>query len=95
MSALNNPKKNNRSFRNRENLQYKKTEDSVLLSLLMRTNGNPVVFCLPSEPNIPEGPEYKKYQHYVDAQGEVLPTPHRNNDRNDKLHLLHIIFKWI
>ena len=23
----------------------------------------------------------KKYQHYVDAQGEVLPTPHRNNDR--------------
>ena len=22
----------------------------------------------------------KKYQHYIDARGEVLPTPHRNND---------------
>ena len=22
----------------------------------------------------------KKYQHYLDAGGEVLPTPHRNND---------------
>ena len=21
----------------------------------------------------------KKYQHYIDARGEVLPTPHRNN----------------
>ena len=21
-----------------------------------------------------------KYQHYIDAWGEVLPTPHRNND---------------
>ena len=29
----------NRSFRNRENLQYKKTAGSVLLSLFMRTNG--------------------------------------------------------
>ena len=28
----------NGSFRNRENLQYKKTADSVLLSLFMRTN---------------------------------------------------------
>ena len=22
------------------------------------------VFCFPFEPNIPEGPEYEKYQHY-------------------------------
>ena len=29
----------NRSFRNTENLQFKKTEDSVLLNLFMRTNG--------------------------------------------------------
>ena len=33
-----------------------------------------VVLCFPSEPNIPEGPEYeKKYQHNIDARGEVLP----------------------
>ena len=38
------------------------------------------VFGFPSEPNIPEGPEYEKYQHCIDAQGEVLPTLHRNND---------------
>ena len=35
-------------------------------------------FCFPSEHKIPEGPEYEKYQHYIDARGEVLPTPHRN-----------------
>ena len=29
----------NGSFRNRENLKYKKTADSVLLSLFMKTNG--------------------------------------------------------
>ena len=29
----------------------------------------------PSEPNISEGPEYEKYQHYIDVRGEVLPTP--------------------
>ena len=29
----------NRSFWNRENLQYKKTADSLILSLFMRTNG--------------------------------------------------------
>ena len=29
----------NGSFRNRENLQLKKTADSVLLNLFMRTNG--------------------------------------------------------
>ena len=34
-----------------------------------------VVFCFPSEPNIPEGPEYiLKNQHYIDARGEVLPA---------------------
>ena len=22
-----------------------------------------------------EGPEYEKYQHYIDVRGEVLPTP--------------------
>ena len=39
------------------------------------------VFCFQSETNIHEGPEYEiKYQHYINAQGEVLPTPHRNND---------------
>ena len=36
MVSSNNRK--NRSFRNRENLQYKKTADSVKLSLFMRTN---------------------------------------------------------
>ena len=50
----------------------------------MRTNGkcnnshypstSLEVFCFPSEPNIPEGPEYAKYQHYINVQGEVLPT---------------------
>ena len=38
------------------------------------------VFCFPSEPIIPEGPDYEKYQHYIDVRGDVLPTPHRNND---------------
>ena len=38
------------------------------------------LFCCLLEANIPEGPEYKKYQHYTDAQGEVQPTPHRNNN---------------
>ena len=33
------------------------------------------VFCFPSEPNIPEESEYEKYQHYIDVQGDVLPTP--------------------
>ena len=23
----------------------------------------------------------KKYKHYIDARGEVLPTAHRNNDK--------------
>ena len=34
---------------------------------------------IPSETNMPEGPEYEKYQHYIDAQGEALPNPNRNN----------------
>ena len=37
LRPLNNLEKG--SFRNRENLQYKKTADSVLSSLFMRTNG--------------------------------------------------------
>ena len=32
------------------------------------------VFCFPSEPNIPKGPEYIKNQRYIDARGEVLPA---------------------
>ena len=38
------------------------------------------VICFLSEPNIPEGPEHEKYQHYIDTWGEILPAPHRNND---------------
>ena len=34
-----------------------------------------VVFCFPSETNIPEGPEYEKYQHYINVRGEFLQTP--------------------
>ena len=69
------------SFRNRENLQYKKTVDSVLMSLFMRTYGkcnnahapssSLSSILLFSEPTIPVGPEYEKYQHYIDVRGEV------------------------
>ena len=31
-------------------------------------------FCFLSETNIPEGPEYEKYQHYIDVRRKVLPT---------------------
>ena len=34
-----------------------------------------------SEPNIPKDQNMKKYQHYIAARGEVLPNPHKNNDR--------------
>ena len=34
-----------------------------------------LVFCFLSEPNIPKGPEYEKYQHYIVARGEFVPTP--------------------
>ena len=34
------------------------------------------VFYFPSEHNIPERPEYGKYKHYIDVQGDVLTTPH-------------------
>ena len=35
-----------------------------------------LLFYFPSEHKIPERPEYgKKNQHYIDVQGEVLPTP--------------------
>ena len=27
----------------------------------------------------PKDQNIKKYQHYIDARGEVLPTAHRNN----------------
>ena len=43
-------------------------------TLLMSPAPALAVFCFPSEPNIPEGPEYKKNQHYIDARGEVLPA---------------------
>ena len=38
----------NASFRNRENLQYKKTSDSVLLSLFMRLMESATIFTPPS-----------------------------------------------
>ena len=72
----------NGSFRNRENLRYKKTADLVLLSLFMTTNGKcknyhapplattfKAVFCLPSEPNIPERPEYEKISKLYQCTG--------------------------
>ena len=42
-----------------------------------------LVYSFPSKPDIPKGPKdqnMKKYQHYIDAQVEVWPTPHRNNN---------------
>ena len=51
------------SFRNRENLQNLKTADSGLLYVFngkCNTDHAQSVFCFPSEPNIPEGPEYKQ-----------------------------------
>ena len=78
----------NGSFGNRENLQYKKTADSVLLRLFMRTNGKCNNSDTPStglsgivfhqNPIFPKA--QKKNQHYIDAWVEVLPTPYRNND---------------
>ena len=32
-----------------------------------------------SEPNIPKGSEYEKI-HCINALGEVISTPHKNND---------------
>ena len=55
-----------RSFRNRENLPYKTTADSVLyMSTKRKCNNSSPSTCqrgilLPSEPNIPEGPKYEK-----------------------------------
>ena len=73
------------SFRNRVNLQYKQTADSVLMSLFMRTNGKcnythtPLhrlkrysAFC--QNPIFSKDQNMKKYQHYIDARGEVLLT---------------------
>ena len=43
------------------------------------------LICFSSEPNIPEGPEYGKYQHYIDVRGEALPTPH-NSRKTSRTH---------
>ena len=32
------------------------------------------------DPILPKDQNMKKYQHYIDARGEVLPAAHRNND---------------
>ena len=48
------------------------------VTILMPLAPTKVVF--PSEPNIPERPDYEKYQHYIDARGEVLPTSLSYND---------------
>ena len=62
---------------NRENLQSKSTEDSVVLSLYITTNGKSNNYHAPlstslrvilhslKTANKPEGPKYEKYQHYV------------------------------
>ena len=72
----------NGSFRNRENLLYKKTADSVLLSLFMRINAKCnnshapkwySAFC--QNPIFLKDQNMKKYQHYIDVWG-VLPIPH-------------------
>ena len=66
MRFYNNNLEKNGSFRNKENLQYKKTADLVLLGLLVRTNGKCYNAHVPwhrlkrYSPNIPEGPEYEK-----------------------------------
>ena len=84
MKYQNNLEKN-RSFRNRENLQYKETAYSVLLSLFMRTNGWCNNFHAPKHrlkrysafgqnPIFLKDQNMKKYQHYIDVRGEVLPT---------------------
>ena len=32
-------------------------------------------FLLSVKPNIPEGPKNEKYQHYIDAREDIVPTP--------------------
>ena len=55
----------NGSFRNRENLQYKKTADSVLFSLFMRTN----VKCNDSHAPPPHPPHrLKRYSAFCQIQ---------------------------
>ena len=75
----------NGSFRNTENLQYKITAHSVLLSLFMETNRkcnnsqahqHQVAFCLLSEPNIPERPEYEKNINTISMYGEKFYQLH-------------------
>ena len=73
----------NRPFRNRENLQYKKTADSILLSLFMRNNGKcnnchaamhrlKQYSVFHQNPIFPKDHNMKKYQHYIDVRGEVF-----------------------
>ena len=38
------------------------------------------VYMIPLETDVLRKHRFQKYQHYIDALGEVLPTPHRNND---------------
>ena len=37
------------------------------------TSSSSIVLSLKAQYS--EGPEYEKYQHYIDARGEILPTP--------------------
>ena len=72
-------------------LKYKKTANPALLSLFMRTNGKRINSRAPKHQLkrysafhdnsiFLKDPNIKKYQHYIDARGEALPTPHRSND---------------
>ena len=65
--------------KNRVNLQYKKNEDSVLLSLFMRTylesasiitHPSTGLSSIPLETNIPEGPIHEKYQQISRHENE-------------------------
>ena len=41
------------------------------------------ILLIPSEPNIPEGPKYEKYEPYINVRGEVLPTPRGTRPLNN------------
>ena len=80
----------NGSFRNRENLQNKKTADSVLLSLFIETNGKCNNSHAPStglsgiplsvQPNIPEGPEYENIPTLYRCTRRSFTNSTRHND---------------
>ena len=64
------------SFRNRVNLQYKKTADLVLLRLFIKTNKESATIItppstdlssIPLETNIPEGPIHEKNMNKYQA----------------------------